>query len=242
MSTPTTAMVLAAGLGTRMRPLTDDRPKALVEVGGRALIDHMLDRLAAAGVTRAVVNVHAFADRLEAHLAARAGTPAIVIADERAQLLETGGGLKAARALLGGAPIFTANIDAVWIEHGAPALQHLGEAFDPARMEACLLVTRTQDALGLDGPGDFFMEGDGRLRFRGEASSAPYAYCGVQVFKPALAADEPDAVFSTARIWRRLAAEGRLHGVALQGQWMHVGDPQARLAAEARLRTSAAAD
>ena len=240
MTAPKTAMVLAAGLGTRMRPLTDDRPKALVEVGGRALIDHMLDRLAQAGVTRAVVNVHAFADRLETHLAARTGAPAIVISDERAQLLETGGGLKAAHVLLGEPAVFTANIDAVWIESGPPALRTLGAAFDPERMDACLLVTRTERARGLDGPGDFFMDGQGRLSFRGDAPIAPYAFCGVQVFKPALAAAEPDAVFSTARIWRRLAGEGRLCGVQLQGEWMHVGDPAARDAAEARLRTSAA--
>ena len=240
MSAPTTAMVLAAGLGTRMRPLTDDRPKALVEVGGRALIDHMLDRLAQAGVTRAVVNVHAFADRLEAHLAGRSGAPAIVISDERPRLLETGGGLKAAYPLLGEEPIFTANIDAVWIERGGSALQALGGGFDPERMDARLLVTRTERALGLDGPGDVFMDADGRLSFRGDASSAPYAFCGVQVFKPALAAAEPGAVFSTSRIWRRLAAEGRLYGVELQGEWMHVGDPLARAGAEARLRTSAA--
>ena len=233
-------MVMAAGLGTRMRPLTDDRPKALVEVGGRALIDHMLDRLADAGVARAVVNVHAFADRLEAHLAARSGAPAIVIADERAQLLETGGGLKAAFALLGEAPIFTCNIDAVWMETGRPALQALAEAFDPDCMDACLLVTRTEEALGLDGPGDFSMDAGGRLSFRGDAPVAPYAFCGVQVFKPALAAAEPDTVFSTSRIWRRLAAGGWLRGVELQGDWMHVGDPKARLAAEGRLRTSAA--
>ncbi len=237
---PATAMVLAAGLGTRMRPLTDDRPKALVEVAGRALIDHMLDRMAQAGVVRAVVNVHAFADRLEAHLAARTVAPAIVISDERPQLLETGGGLKAACPLLGEAPVFTANIDAVWIETGRPALQSLAEAFDPGQMDACLLVTRTAAALGLDGPGDFFMEPAGRLRFRDGAADAPYAYCGVQVFKPGLAAAEPDTVFSTARIWRRLASEGRLYGVELEGEWMHVGDPQARIAAEGRLRSSAA--
>ena len=156
-------------------------------------------------------------------------------------MLETGGGLKAAHALLGAAPIFTANIDAVWIEQGAPALPALARAFDPDGMDACLLVTRTEGALGLDGPGDFFMGTDGRLRFRGEEARAPYAFCGVQVFKPALAAAEPDAVFSTSRIWRRLAAQGRLYGVELQGEWMHVGDPGARIATEARLRGSAAA-
>ena len=240
VSAPSTAMVLAAGLGARMRPLTDDRPKALVEVDGRALIDHMLDRLAEGGVTRAVVNVHAFADRLEAHLRARRGGPHILVSDERERLLETGGGLKAAEALLGPDPVFTANIDAVWIERGVPALAALAEAFDAGRMDACLLVTRTDRALGLDGPGDVFMAADGRLRFRGQEARAPYAYCGVQVFKPALAAAEPDAVFSTSRIWRRLAQEGRLYGVELQGEWMHVGDPIARDAAEARLRSSAA--
>ena len=236
MLTPATAMVLAAGLGTRMRPLTDDRPKALVEVGGRALIDHMLDRLADAGVTRAVVNVHAFADRLEAHLAARDGAPQIVISDERARLLDTGGGLKAAGAVLGDEPVFTANIDAVWIEPGEPALAALARAFEPRRMDACLLVTRTDRALGLDSPGDFTLADDGRLAFRGDAPDAPYAFCGVQVFKPALAAAEPDTVFSTSRIWRRLAAAGRLYGVELAGEWMHVGDPLARTTAEARLR------
>ena len=235
MTAPTTAMVLAAGLGTRMRPLTDDRPKALVEVGGRALIDHMLDRLAEADVTRAVVNVHAFADRLEAHLRTRSRAPSLMISDERTRLLETGGGLKAAAGLLGTAPVFTANIDAVWIERGEPALGALARAFDPERMDACLLVTRTDRALGLDGPGDFFIDAGGRLAFRDGAPDAPYAFCGVQVFKPALAAAEPDAVFSTSRIWRRLAAQGRLYGVELDGEWMHVGDPAARLAAEARL-------
>ncbi len=229
-------MVLAAGLGTRMRPLTADRPKALVEIAGRTLIDHMLDRLAEAGVERAVVNVHAFADRLEQHLGRRTGPPAIVISDERDERLETGGGLKAAAALLGSELIFTANIDAVWLETGAPALQSLAGGFDPVAMDARLLVTRTERALGLDGPGDLFMAADGRLRFRGEAATAPYAFCGVQVFKPALAAGEAERVFSTSRIWRRLAEAGRLHGLELEGEWMHVGDPEARAAAELRLR------
>jgi len=237
---PSTAMVLAAGLGTRMRPLTDDRPKALVDVGGRVLIDHMLDRLAEAGVSRAVVNVHAFADRLEAHLAKRRCAPTIVISDERARLLETGGGLKKARSLLGDPPIFTANIDAVWVEHGEPALTALAHAFDPERMDACLLVTPTREALGFDGPGDFFRAQDGRLSFRGDAPRAPYAFAGVQIFKPALVDGETEAVFSTSRIWRRLAQAGRLYGVALDGAWMHVGDPAAREAAEARLAGSGA--
>jgi MurNAc alpha-1-phosphate uridylyltransferase len=235
MTWPTTAMVLAAGVGSRMRPLTDDRPKALVEVAGRPLIDHMLDRLGEAGVTRAVVNVHAFADQLEAHLARRSRAPAIVISDERGELLETGGGLNKARALLGEAPVFVGNIDSVWIEQGAPALVSLAKAFDPAKMDVCLLLTPTQAAMGFDGPGDFFKDSDGRLTFRGDAAAAPFAYIGAHICKPQIVEGEPLAPFSLARVWRRLAPLGRLYGVVLEGEWMHVGDPAARDAAEARL-------
>jgi MurNAc alpha-1-phosphate uridylyltransferase len=237
---PTTAMVLAAGVGSRMRPLTDDRPKALVEVAGRPLIDHMLDRLADAGVTRAIVNVHAFADRLEAHLGRRSKAPTIVISDERGERLETGGGLKKARALLGEAPVFVANIDSVWIEQGAPALPALANAWDPATMDVCLLLTPTEAAMGFDGPGDFFKDGDGRLAFRGEAPAAPFAYIGAHICKPQIVDDEPLAPFSLARLWRRLATQGRLHGVVLEGEWMHVGDPGARDAAERRLAADVA--
>ena len=232
---PKTAMVLAAGLGTRMRPLTNDRPKALVEVGGRALIDHVLDRLADAGVETAVVNVHAFADRLEGHLANRR-TPRIVISDERACLLETGGGLKKARALVGEEPILVANIDSVWIENGVSALDSLTRAWDPARMDACLLLAKLDHCIGFEGAGDFFLEGDGRLTFRGESESAPYAYMGLHITKPQIVDAEGDDAFSLAPIWRRLAEEGRLHGAVMDGFWMHVGDPAAREAAEARLR------
>jgi MurNAc alpha-1-phosphate uridylyltransferase len=241
MTSPTTAMVLAAGVGSRMRPLTDDRPKALVEVAGRALIDHMLDRLGDAGVTRAVVNVHAFADRLEAHLARRAKAPTIVISDERGDLLETGGGLKKARTLLSEAPVFVANIDSVWIEQGAPALPALAKAWSPDTMDVCLLLTRTETAMGFDGPGDFFKDDDGRLTFRGEAPTAPFAYIGAHICKPQIVDGEPLAPFSLARLWRRLAAQGRLHGVVLEGEWMHVGDPAARDAAERRLAAPATA-
>src|ERR1700735_1274409 len=155
MSGPTTAMVLAAGLGLRMRPLTDTRPKALIEVGGKALIDHILDRLEAAGGTRAVGNVHAFADQLQAHLARRR-SPEILISDERAGLLETGGGLKRARALLGEAPIWVANSDYVWVEIRDDALGMVADAWDPARMDACVIVVPKARTLGFDTPGDFF--------------------------------------------------------------------------------------
>ena len=227
-------MVLAAGLGTRMRPLTNDRPKALVEVGGRALIDHMLDRLAQAGVTTAVVNVHAFADRLEAHLVGRTTAPKIVISDERDELLETGGGLKKARPLLGDAPVFVANIDAVWSEDGAPALDALAAAYDPAAMDACLLLARMDRTLGFDGPGDMTLEA-GRARFRGDAPTAPYAFAGVHITHPSMVDGEPEGPFSLSRLWRVMAERGRLGAVVLDGFWMHVGDPQARDDAQARL-------
>ena len=235
---PKTAMVLAAGLGTRMRPLTDDRPKALVEVGGRALVDHVLDRLAEAGVERAVVNVHWFADRLEQHLARRS-RPAITISDERAELLETGGGLKKARPLLGDEPVWVANIDSVWTER-RPALRQLAELWDPAKMDAALLLAPLERSLGFEGSGDVFLEPDGRLRFRGEAPSAPFAYMGVHITKPQVVDDGPAGPFSLSPIWRRLADAGRLYGVVMDGFWMHVGDPASRDATEARLRAEAA--
>ena len=236
MTGPKTAMVLAAGLGTRMRPLTDDRPKALVEVGGRALIDHVLDRLADAGVEMAVVNVHWFADRLEAHLAARGRGPGIVISDERTELLETGGGLKKAHPLLGDDPVFVANIDSVWTDRGAaPWADALVRLWDPLTMDACLLLATREGAIGFEGDGDFFLADDGRLTFRGEAASAPFAYMGVHITRPDYADGGPDGPFSLSPLWRASAAAGRLYGCVLDGDWMHVGDPQARDEAEARL-------
>lgn len=226
-------MVLAAGLGTRMRPLTDDRPKALVEVGGRALIDHVLDRLVEAGVTRAVVNVHWFADRLESHLAARDDLE-IVISDERAELLETGGGLKKARGLVGDDPIWMANIDSVWIDLG-DALGDLARLWDPQAMDVALLLAGRDGAIGWPGRGDGFVDAEGRFRFRGDASEAPLAYMGVHITKPQVVDDGPDGPFSLSPVWRRLADQGRLFACAMDGEWMHVGDPEAVRAAEIRL-------
>ena len=234
MTAPTTAMVLAAGLGTRMRPLTDDRPKALVEVAGRTLIDHMLDRLAEAGASDAVVNVHYFADRLEAHLKQRAH-PRIIISDERDLLLETAGGLKKARTLLGEAPIWAANIDSVWTEGATSALKALAQAWDPDRMDACLLLAPLERTLGFDGAGDFFLGQDGRLTHRGQAPAAPYAYIGVQIIKPQAVDDGPEGPFSLFGTWMKMIAQGRLYGVVMDGFWMHVGDPQAVRDAEAKL-------
>ena len=233
MSGPKMAMVLAAGLGTRMRPLTNDRPKALVEVGGKPLIDHMLDRLAEAGVETAVVNVHWFADRLEQHLAQRTA-PKVVISDERALLLETGGGLKRARKLLGDEPCWVANIDSVWTQP-TDNLGALAEAWDPERMDVLLLLARREASIGFEGAGDFFLGDDGRLTFRGDAPSAPFAYMGVHITKPGIVADEPRGPFSLTRVWRRLAEQGRLYGQVLDGFWMHVGDPASRAEAEAKL-------
>lgn len=236
-TTPKVAMVLAAGLGTRMRPLTDDRPKALVEVGGKALIDHMLDRLAAAGVETAVVNVHYFADRLEAHLVQRAATrplPHIVISDERPQALETGGGVKHALPLLGEDPVWVANIDSVWIEEDS-AIEAVARAWDPDRMDVCLMLASTAASLGFHDSGDVFLEADGAVRFKAAGEMAPLVYVGVHICKPGVVADGPDGPFSLTPIWKALAAERRVHGLAPEGLWMHVGDPRARDAAEARL-------
>ncbi|WP_354068372.1 N-acetylmuramate alpha-1-phosphate uridylyltransferase MurU [Caulobacter sp. 1776] len=235
---PKIAMVLAAGLGTRMRPLTDDRPKALVEVAGKALIDHMLDRLAAAGVETAVVNVHYFADLVETHLKARQAKglgPRIVISDERVQALETGGGIKHALPLLGDGPVFVANIDSVWIEHAGSAIDAVAAAWDPARMDVCLMLASTAGSLGFHDSGDVFLDDEGVVRFKDPGEMAPLVYVGVHICKPVIVADGPDGPFSLLPLWKRLATDRRVHGVAPDGLWMHVGDPDAKLAAEARL-------
>jgi len=232
-------MVLAAGLGTRMRPLTDNRPKALVEVGGKALIDHMLDRLAAAGVSRAVVNLHAFADRLEAHLRARSAPPSLTFSDERAAALETGGGLKKASPLLGEGPVWVTNIDTVWVDHGGSAMGAVAEAWNPARMDVCLMLARTDTSLGFHDSGDVFLANDGRVRFKQAGETAPFVYVGVHIADPKVVAGGPDGAFSLLPIWRDLAKAGRVFGVAPAGQWMHVGDPAAVKTAEARLRETA---
>jgi N-acetyl-alpha-D-muramate 1-phosphate uridylyltransferase len=231
-------MVLAAGLGTRMRPLTNDRCKALVTVGGKTLIDHNLDRLVAAGVKRAVVNVHAFADLLEAHLKRRTDIE-IVISDERAQLMETGGGVRQARLLLGDDPIIVCNIDSVWEEWNGSALTRLAYSYDRVGGGAKLMLAAMDQCLGFEGSGDFFMDETGVLTFRDAMPHAPWAYMGAQIIDPRIVDDEPLEPFGFMRIWRKLQAEGRLHGAPLGGFWMHVGDPEARAQAEARLAKAA---
>lgn len=234
-ASPTTAMVLAAGLGTRMRPLTNDRPKALVEVAGRPLIDHVLDRLRDAGVERAVVNVHHFADRMEDHLARRRDLE-ILVSDERAGLLDSGGGIRHALPKLGAGPVFLANIDSLWIERGRPPLDALKAAWDPAAMDILLLLVARGDGLGFEGPQGFFRDDAGRLTHSTAADVVtPYANIGFGIMDPAIIAAEPDVAFPIQPVWRRLQAEGRLHGAVMDAFWMHVGDPAARDLAEARL-------
>ncbi len=236
-----TAMVMAAGLGTRMRPLTNDRPKALVEVAGRTLVDHMLDRLAAAGVTRAIVNVHHFADALESRLKTRT-QPEILISDERAQLLETGGALVKARSMLGTDPIFVANSDSIWLDPpgGAGALGPLLAAWDAARMDALLLLAPLAKCTGFPGAGDFHRAGDGALRRPAPGEGAPFAYMGVQIFHPRLIDGFSEEPFSLNKMWDRALPQGRVCGVVYDGLWMHVGDPSGRDEAEARLAEGAA--
>jgi MurNAc alpha-1-phosphate uridylyltransferase len=238
MSTPTTAMVLAAGIGSRMRPLTDDRPKALVEVGGKAMIDHILDRLEAAGVTTAVINVHHFADKMEAHLAGRP-SPRILISDERAGLLDSGGGIAKALPLLGEDPIFVANIDNVWIEGAKPALQTLVETWDPERMDICILLAARARSIGFERPEGFLRDAKGRLTHSNSPDPLPpFNNIGIQILKPRLLAGQPDA-FSIVPLWKRLSAEGRLYGAVMEGFDMHVSDPATRNEAETRLKALA---
>jgi N-acetyl-alpha-D-muramate 1-phosphate uridylyltransferase len=231
----TKGMALAAGLGTRMRPLTDDRPKALVEVGGKALVDWALERYAAVGVERCVVNVHHFADLMDAHLSGHDGPPQITVSDERGAVLETGGGVVKALPELGDTPFFVSNVDAVWVDEGEPELARMMKAWDPVSMDALLLLAPMDRTLGFDGAGDAFLDEDGGLRFRGDAASAPYAYAGVQILHPRVLAGRKAERFSMMEVWRELVPRRRIFGLAMKAFWMHVGDPKARDEAEARL-------
>ena len=238
MAMPRTAMVLAAGLGERMRPLTERMPKPLVPVAGKPLLDHVLDRLAAAGVKRAVVNVHYLADMIEHHLQNRK-SPQIVISDERAALLNTGGGVVNALAKIGDAPFLHINSDTIWIDGTKPNLERLAEAFDWVAMDALLLLAPVSTSIGYDGRGDFNLAPDGRLTWRAEREIAPFVYAGVAILRPELFKDAPAGAFALTKLFDRAAAQGRLHGLRLEGVWMHVGTPGAIAQAEAAMRTSA---
>jgi MurNAc alpha-1-phosphate uridylyltransferase len=233
------AMVLAAGLGARMRPLTDTLPKPLVPVAGKALIDHVLDRLADAGVTTAVVNVHHKADAIERHLKGRT-RPNIRISDERGELLDTGGGVVKALQLLGDAPFFHVNSDTIWIEGVTPNLGRLAAMFDPTPMDAVVLLAATATSIGYEGRGDFAMGADGRLRRRTEREVVPFVYAGAAVLAPALFRDAPQGAFSLNRMFDRAIEAGRLFGLRLEGTWMHVGTPAAIHAAETAILASVA--
>ena len=234
-----TAMVLAAGFGERMRPLTATMPKPLVKVAGRALIDHGLDKLAQAGVKTTVVNVHYLADQIEKHVASRK-SPRIVISDERDLLLDTGGGIVKALPLLGEAPFFHMNSDTMWIEGVTPNLKRLGAHFDPLRMDILLLLASTTASIGYEGRGDFAMAPDGSLRRRAEREVVPFIYAGAAVLAPPQFAGMKVEKFSLNRMFDRAMEAGRLHGLRLEGTWMHVGTPAAIKVAEAAILQSAA--
>jgi MurNAc alpha-1-phosphate uridylyltransferase len=229
-----TAMVLAAGLGKRMRPLTATRPKPLVRVAGKAMLDHALDALAAAGVARAVVNVHYMSELIEAHVKGRTA-PAITIADEREQLLETGGGLVHAAALLPD-PFFCLNSDNLWLDGPTNAFADLSAAWDPDKMDALLLVVAHKGARNFRGKGDFHMEENGVLRRRASGRIAPFVFTGIQLASKRLLRDAPEGPFSTNLLWDRAIEEGRLYGVAFTGMWFEVGTPEAIAPTEAALR------
>ena len=237
-STPRRAMVLAAGLGTRMRPLTGKTPKPLVPVAGKPLIDHVLDRLADARVAHAVVNVHYLAEQIERHLATRT-RPQIAISDERGLLLGTGGGVVKALPLLGRAPFVLINSDTIWIDGVTPNLARLADTFDPGAMDALLLLAPAAGSVGYSGRGDFAMATDGTLRARGERDVAPFVYAGAAILAHALFADPPQGGFPLTALFARAQKAGRLHGLRLEGLWMHVGTPEAVAAAEAAIKTSA---
>jgi MurNAc alpha-1-phosphate uridylyltransferase len=233
---PRTAMVMAAGLGKRMRPLTATRPKPLVEVAGRALIDHVFDRLRAGGIGRVVVNVHYLADALEAHLASNVPGLELVVSDERARLMETGGGLVQALPLFGDAPVLVANADNLWIDGPVDAIRLLAARWDDAVMDVLLLMIPLARANNHGGQGDFHLAPDGRITGRREPGrAAPFVFTGVQIIHPRLIRDAPEGPFSTMLFWERAIAAGRAFGLVHQGMWFDVGTPEAISRTEAAL-------
>ncbi len=231
---PTSAFVLAAGMGQRMRPLTDTIPKPLVPLGGKPLIDHVLDRLAAAGIKKAVVNLHYLADKLEAHLAHRT-QPKIVFSNERKHLLDTGGGVLHALPKLGNGPFVIHNSDSVWIEGLGSNLDRLLCTWDEATMDSLMLVAPLAASIGYDGLGDFQMDATGRLTRQTGPKMAPFVFAGVSIAHPRLFDGAPEGAFSLNRLWDRAIEKGRLYGLRLEGVWMHVGTPDALSEAEAAL-------
>jgi MurNAc alpha-1-phosphate uridylyltransferase len=228
-----TAMVMAAGLGKRMRPLTATQPKPLVRVAGKPLIDYSLDHLAEAGVASAVVNVHYLADALEAHLAVRKA-PKVTVSDERERLLETGGGMVKALPLLPD-PFFCLNSDNVWVDGPRDVFHELSAAWQPDRMDALLLVVPHARAYNYVGKGDFHLDPLGRITRRRTGRIAPFIYTGIQLVSRRLLRDPPEGPFSTNVLWQRAIEEGRLYGTIHMGLWFEVGDPAAIAPTEAWL-------
>ena len=229
-------MVLAAGLGTRMRPASGDRPKPLVPLARKPLIDHVLDRLADAGIGRAVVNVHHRGEQIIQHLAARQ-MPRIIISDERGQLLDTGGGIKKALGLLGDDGFIAHNSDSVWLEHNGSNLARLCAAWRPEQMDCLLMLALGSAAVGYSGKGDFALDGDGRIRRRREQDVVPFVYTGVQILHPRAFEATPDGPFSNNLVWNLAMLSGRAYGLRMDGLWMHVGAPGALAEAERVLAT-----
>jgi len=223
---PSTAMVMAAGLGTRMRPLTASRPKPLIEVGGKPLLDHVIDRLRAAGVSRLVVNVHYLPDMIEAHLRSAAQDLDVAVSDEREQLLETGGGLVRAEPLIDCDPFIAVNSDNLWVDGPADTLKLLASHWDQARMDALLLLVPLARAGNHRGIGDFHMDRIGRIRRRERSHVAPFVYTGIQMLSKRLLRDAPEGPFSTNVLWDRAIAEDRCFGAVHQGLWFDVGTPE----------------
>jgi MurNAc alpha-1-phosphate uridylyltransferase len=228
---PTKAMVLAAGLGQRMRPLTDHLPKPMIQVAGRPLLDHVLDKLASAGVTEAVVNVHYLPDQIIDHVAMRS-SPRVIISDERDHVLGTGGGVVKALPLLGPAPFFHVNSDTMWIDGVQSNLARLADAFEPASMDILLLMAPTAGSIGYSGRGDYAMMPDGALRRRREHQVVPFVYAGAAIISPAIFAGAPGGPFSLNKMFDAANEQERLFGLRLDGVWMHVGTPDAVSAAE----------
>ena len=228
------AMMLAAGLGLRMRPLTLTTPKPLITVKGNALIDYGHAHLARAGVSRAVVNAHYLPEQIEAW-AARQTNPAVAVSDERGVILDTGGGIVKALPLLGDDPFFVLNCDSFWIDEGTSALERLRAAWDGATMDCLLLLSPVSETVGYDGKGDFHLAGDGRITRRREGETGALAYIGGYLVHPRLFAGAPQGSFSMNTLWNTAIARGRLHGLEHRGLWLHVGTPEAIALAEARL-------
>jgi MurNAc alpha-1-phosphate uridylyltransferase len=231
VSGPTRAMIMAAGLGTRMRPLTDDRPKPLIKVAGKTLIDHTLDRAVAAGVTLAVINVHYKADMVKAHLAKRKDVE-IRFSEETDALLGTGGGVVKAMPHFGQEPFFIMNSDSIWVEGFGHALDRMKDRWNPDTMDGLLLMATMVSAIGYEGSGDFNMDPEGHLSRVGEQRLSPFAYPGVQIVHPRMFASAPAGNFSTNRMWDIAIAARRLYGIRLDGVWIHVGTPEALKEAE----------